>query len=153
MVAILALALLTLAFRTILVPIKSLAGFLLSAFAAFAAFGAFGAEVAVFQWGWARQLFGIAPSQTIGFLPILMLVIKFGLSSDYEVFLVSRIKEDYTRTGDSNSAVERGTILSTRVALPLTSRCYMRLCLVPGPVLRVGHDAGTCDPTWAKIWP
>jgi putative drug exporter of the RND superfamily len=51
-VAILALALLTLAFRTILVPIKSLVGFLLSAFAAF------GAEVAVFQWGWARQLSG-----------------------------------------------------------------------------------------------
>jgi RND superfamily putative drug exporter len=108
-VAVLALALLTLAFRTILVPIKSLIGFLLSAFAAF------GAEVAVFQWGWARQLFGIAPGQTISFLPILMLAIIFGLSSDYEVFLVSRIKEEYTRTGDAAAAVEHGTALSARV--------------------------------------
>ena len=108
-VAILALALLTLAFRTILVPVKSLIGFLLSTFAAF------GAEVAVFQWGWARQLFGIAPSQTISFLPILMLAIIFGLSSDYEVFLVSRIKEEYTRTGDAAAAVESGTGLSARV--------------------------------------
>jgi RND superfamily putative drug exporter len=101
--------LLTLAFRTILIPIKSLVGFLLSAFAAF------GAEVAVFQWGWLRQLFGIAPSQTISFLPILMLAIIFGLSSDYEVFLVSRIKEEFTRTGDAAAAVERGTGLSARV--------------------------------------
>jgi RND superfamily putative drug exporter len=108
-VAILALALLTLAFRTVLVPIKSLIGFLLSAFAAF------GAEVAVFQWGWLRQLFGITPGQTISFLPILMLAIVFGLSSDYEVFLVSRIKEEFTRTGDAAAAVERGTALSARV--------------------------------------
>ena len=108
-VAVLALALLTLAFRTVLVPIKSLIGFLLSAFAAF------GAEVAVFQWGWLRQLFGITPSQTISFLPILMLAIIFGLSSDYEVFLVSRIKEEFTRTGDAAAAVERGTGLSARV--------------------------------------
>jgi putative drug exporter of the RND superfamily len=108
-VAALALALLTLAFRTILVPIKSIIGFLLSAFAAF------GAEVAVFQWGWLRQLFGITPGQTISFLPILMLAIIFGLSSDYEVFLVSRIKEEFTRTGDATAAVERGTALSARV--------------------------------------
>jgi putative drug exporter of the RND superfamily len=108
-VAALALALLTLAFRTILVPIKSVIGFLLSAFAAF------GAEVAVFQWGWARQLLGIAPSQTLSFLPILMLAIIFGLSSDYEVFLVSRIKEEFTRTGDAAAAVERGTAVSARV--------------------------------------
>lgn len=108
-VAVLAMALLTLAFRTILVPLKSLIGFLLSAFAAF------GAEVAVFQWGWAGHLFGIAPSQTISFLPILMIAIIFGLSSDYEVFLVSRIKEEFTRTGDASQAVELGTGLSARV--------------------------------------
>jgi putative drug exporter of the RND superfamily len=108
-VAVLALALLTLAFRTILVPLKSLIGFLLSAFAAF------GAEVAVFQWGWLKQLFGITPSQTISFLPILMIAIIFGLSSDYEVFLVSRIKEEFTRTGDATQAVEHGTGLSARV--------------------------------------
>ena len=108
-IAVLALALLTLAFRTILVPIKSILGFLLSVFAAF------GAEVAVFQWGWARQLLGITPSQTISFLPILLIAITFGLSSDYEVFLVSRIKEEFTRTGDAITAVENGTGLSARV--------------------------------------
>jgi putative drug exporter of the RND superfamily len=61
----LAFLLLTLAFRTILVPIKSILGFLLSAFAAF------GAEVAVFQWGWAKSVFGITPSETVSFLPII----------------------------------------------------------------------------------
>ena len=101
--------LLTFAFRTILVPIKSIIGFLLSVSAAF------GAQVAMFQWGWGRHIFGITPSETISFLPILMLAIIFGLSSDYEVFVVSRIKEDFTRTGDARGAVARGTGLSARV--------------------------------------
>ncbi|MHA6764174.1 MMPL family transporter [Streptacidiphilus sp. PAMC 29251] len=105
----LALALLTLAFRTVLIPIKSVVGFLLSAFAAF------GAEVAVFQWGWAKSLFGITPSETISFLPILLIAIIFGLSSDYEIFLVSRIKEEFTRGGDAVEAVRRGTGMSARV--------------------------------------
>ncbi|MFD5074684.1 MMPL family transporter [Streptomyces sp. NPDC058371] len=105
----LAFILLTLAFRTILIPIKSIIGFLLSVFAAF------GAQVAVFQWGWGERLFGIPPSETISFLPILMLAIIFGLSSDYEVFVVSRIKEDFTKNGDALKAVERGTGLSARV--------------------------------------
>jgi RND superfamily putative drug exporter len=105
----LAFLLLTLAFRTILVPIKSILGFLLSVFAAF------GAEVAVFQWGWAKSLFGITPSETISFLPIILLAIIFGLSSDYEVFVVSRIKEDFSHTGDAIGAVERGTGMSVRV--------------------------------------
>jgi RND superfamily putative drug exporter len=105
----LAFLLLTLAFRTIFVPIKSILGFLLSAFAAF------GAEVAIFQWGWAKSLFHITPSETISFLPIILLAIIFGLSSDYEVFVVSRIKEDYSHTGDAIGAVQRGTGASVRV--------------------------------------
>ncbi|MBJ8339950.1 MMPL family transporter [Antrihabitans sp. YC3-6] len=105
----LAFLLLTFAFRTILVPIKSIIGFLLSVSAAF------GAQVAVFQWGWGQELLGITPSETVSFLPIIMLAIIFGLSSDYEVFVVSRIKEDYTKTGDARGAVERGTGLSARV--------------------------------------
>ena len=105
----LAFLLLTFAFRTILVPIKSIIGFLLSVSAAL------GAQVAVFQWGWARGLFGITPSETISFLPIIMLAIIFGLSSDYEVFVVSRIKEEYTKSGDAVGAVERGTGYSARV--------------------------------------
>jgi RND superfamily putative drug exporter len=105
----LAFILLTFAFRTILVPIKSILGFLLSMAAAL------GAQVAIFQWGWGRQVFGITPSETISFLPIIMLAIIFGLSSDYEVFVVSRIKEEYTKQGDARQAVRRGTGLSARV--------------------------------------
>ncbi|MFD3928754.1 MMPL family transporter [Streptomyces sp. NPDC058614] len=105
----LAFILLTFAFRTILVPIKSIIGFLLSVAAAF------GAQVAMFQWGWGEHLFGITPSQTISFLPLLMLAIIFGLSSDYEVFVVSRIKEDFTKNGRAVRAVERGTGLAARV--------------------------------------
>jgi RND superfamily putative drug exporter len=105
----LAFILLTLAFRTILVPIKSIIGFLLSVAAAF------GAEVAMFQWGWGKHVFGITPTETISFLPILTLAIIFGLSSDYEVFVVSRIKEDFTKTDEARGAVERGTGQAARV--------------------------------------
>ncbi|WP_042381855.1 MMPL family transporter [Streptacidiphilus melanogenes] len=105
----LAFVLLTLAFRTILVPIKSILGFLLSVAAAF------GASVAMFQWGWGRHIFGITPTETVSFLPLIMLAIIFGLSSDYEVFVVSRIKEDFTATDDARGAVERGTARSARV--------------------------------------
>ncbi len=105
----LAFILLTFAFRTIWVPIKSIVGFLLSVGAAF------GAEVALFQWGWGQRIFGIAPSEIVSFLPIVMLGIIFGLSSDYEVFVVSRIKEDFTKNGDARLAVERGTGYSARV--------------------------------------
>jgi RND superfamily putative drug exporter len=105
----LAFILLTFAFRTILVPFKSILGFLLSMAAAL------GAQVAMFQWGWGQHIFGITPSETISFLPIIMLAIIFGLSSDYEVFVVSRIKEEFTKNGDARRAVERGTALSARV--------------------------------------
>jgi RND superfamily putative drug exporter len=105
----LAFILLTFAFRTILVPIKSILGFLLSMAAAL------GAQVAIFQWGWGEHIFGITPSETISFLPIIMLAIIFGLSSDYEVFVVSRIKEDFTRSGDARRAVQRGVGVSARV--------------------------------------
>ncbi|WP_432742485.1 MMPL family transporter [Streptomyces sp. JH002] len=105
----LAFLLLTFAFRTFLVPLKSVLGFLLSILAAF------GAQVAVFQWGWGQHLFNIEPAETVSFLPIIMLAIIFGLSSDYEVFVVSRIKEDYTRTGEARAAVVRGMSHSARV--------------------------------------
>jgi putative drug exporter of the RND superfamily len=105
----LAFLLLTFAFRTILVPITSILGFLLSMAAAL------GAQVAMFQWGWGQHIFGITPSETVSFLPIIMLAIIFGLSSDYEVFVVSRIKEDYTKYGDARRAVQRGVGVSARV--------------------------------------
>jgi RND superfamily putative drug exporter len=106
----LAFILLTFAFRTILVPLKSIVGFLLSIAAAL------GAEVALFQWGWGASLLGVTQSPvTLSYLPTILVAIIFGLSSDYEVFVVSRIKEDYTRTGDARAAVQRGTGVSVRV--------------------------------------
>jgi putative drug exporter of the RND superfamily len=105
----LAIALLTFAFRTVLVPVKSVIGFLLSIAAAF------GVQVAMFQWGWGQHLFGITPADTISFLPIIMIGIIFGLSSDYEIFVVSRIKEEYTYTRDAQGAVAHGLGKAARV--------------------------------------
>jgi RND superfamily putative drug exporter len=106
----LAFVLLTLAFRTALVPIKSILGFLLSIAAAL------GATVALFQWGWGASLIGVTKSQvTLSYLPTILLAIIFGLSSDYEVFVVSRIKEHFTKTGDAREAVRHGAGVSVRV--------------------------------------
>jgi RND superfamily putative drug exporter len=105
----LAFVLLTVAFRTALVPITSILGFLLSVFAAL------GVQVAVFQWGWGADLLGITPGETISFLPIIVLAIIFGLSSDYQVFVVSRMKEELSRTDDALDAVRNGVGLSARV--------------------------------------
>jgi RND superfamily putative drug exporter len=116
----LAFILLTFAFRTILVPATSILGFLLSMAAAL------GAQVALFQWGWGQHLLGITPAATISFLPIIMLAIIFGLSSDYEMFVVSRIKEDYTSNGDAR----RGTD-GSRQRWPLA---IGHACIPAGPL-------------------
>ncbi|WP_433679696.1 MMPL family transporter [Nocardia sp. CA-119907] len=105
----LALLLLTIAFRTILVPLSSIVGFILSVFAAL------GAQVAVFQWGWGASLFDVTKAQTLSFLPIITLAIIFGLSSDYQIFVVSRIKEEHTRTADAIASVQNGVAHSARV--------------------------------------
>lgn len=105
----LAFVLLTIAFRAALVPLTSIVGFLLSVFAAL------GVQVAVFQWGWGAALLGITPGETISFLPIIVLAIIFGLSSDYQVFVVSRMKEELSRTDDALDAVRNGVGLSARV--------------------------------------
>ena len=82
-------------FRTLLVPLKAALGFLLSVVATF------GAVVAVFQWGWLAELFGVSsPGRSCASLPIFLIGILFGLAMDYEVFLVTRIREEHMR-GDS----------------------------------------------------
>jgi RND superfamily putative drug exporter len=99
----LALFLLMLVFRSVLVPIKAAAGFLLSIGATF------GAVVAVFQWGWAADLLGV--NQTgpiISFLPIFLIGIVFGLAMDYQVFLVTRMREGYVHGTDARQAVVTG---------------------------------------------
>lgn len=92
----LSLVLLMVVFRSIFVPIKAAIGFLLSAGAAI------GASVAVFQWGWLRDLFHIEHTgPLLSFLPILVLAILFGLAMDYEVFLTSGMREAYVHAGSN----------------------------------------------------
>jgi RND superfamily putative drug exporter len=102
--------LLGLMFRSVLVPLKAAVMNLLSISAAY------GVLVAVFQWGWAAELIGVdRPMPVSSWMPILQFAILFGLSMDYEVFLLSRIREDYLRTGDPRGSVVRGLAATGRV--------------------------------------
>jgi putative drug exporter of the RND superfamily len=106
----LALLLLLLVFRSVLVPVKAAAGFLLSVAASF------GAVVAVFQWGWLRDLLGVpSTGPVISFLPIILMAVLFGLAMDYEVFLVSRMREEYVHGSAPRAAVVGGARHAARV--------------------------------------
>jgi RND superfamily putative drug exporter len=101
--------LLTIVFRSLVVPLKAVIMNLLSLAAAF------GIVTAIFQWGWGGGLLGIEPAPIEPFVPMMMFAIVFGLSMDYEVFLLSRIREQFVRTGDSRSSVADGLALTARV--------------------------------------
>ncbi|HEY5881276.1 MAG TPA: MMPL family transporter [Nakamurella sp.] len=104
------LLLLTAAFRSVVVSVKAAALNLLSVAAAY------GVMVAVFQWGWGAELLGLPHAVPISsWVPILMFTILFGLSMDYQVFLLSRIREDYLATGDPRGSVIRGVAGTGRV--------------------------------------
>jgi len=106
----LTMLLLLVVFRSIFVPVKAALAILLSVG------GAFGVIVAVFQWGWLKGVIGLQQTTPIvSFLPIIMFAILFGLSMDYEVFILSRIHEDYSRTGQARPAVLNGLTASARV--------------------------------------
>jgi putative drug exporter of the RND superfamily len=97
------LVLLLVGFRSLLLPVKAAVLNLLSIAAAY------GALVAVFQWGWGIGVLGVAEGAPIDpVMPMLMFAIAFGLSMDYEVFLLSRVREEWARTGDTRLAVARG---------------------------------------------
>ncbi|MHB9112769.1 MAG: MMPL family transporter [Thermoleophilia bacterium] len=97
-------------FRSVLIPVKAVVLNMLSIGAAY------GVLVAVFQWGWGGSLLGLGTTGPVeSFLPMMLFAILFGLSMDYEVFLLSRIKEEYDRTGDNNLAIVRGLSLTARV--------------------------------------
>lgn len=85
----LSVLLLTVVFRSLLVPIKAALGYLLSVLASF------GVVVAVFQWGWGGTALGAVPGPILSFMPVLLMAILFGLAMDYEVFLVSGMREAY----------------------------------------------------------
>ncbi|QNP63749.1 MMPL family transporter [Streptomyces genisteinicus] len=106
----LAFLLLMLVFRSILVPLKAALGFLLSVVAAL------GAVVAVFQWGWLGSLFGVEQTGPImSMMPIFMIGVVFGLAMDYEVFLVTRMREAYVHGERPGEAVVTGFRHGARV--------------------------------------
>ena len=108
-VLVLSFLLLMVVFRSLLVPLKAVVMNLLSIGAAF------GIMVALVQWGWFGSVTGLAPGPIETFAPMMLFAIVFGLSMDYEVFLLSRIKEEYVRTGDSHTSVANGLAATARV--------------------------------------
>ena len=101
--------LLMVAFRSIVIPLVAALMNLLAAAAAF------GIVVAVFQWGWGASLLGAGTGPVEPFLPVIMIAVLFGLSMDYQVFLVSRMHEEWIHTGNNELAIERGQANTGRI--------------------------------------
>jgi len=101
--------LLMVAFRSIIIPLVAAVMNLLAAAAAF------GVVVAVFQWGWGASILGAGTGPVEPFLPVIMIAILFGLSMDYQVFLVSRMHEEWIHTNDNTLAIERGQANTGRI--------------------------------------
>ena len=77
---------------------------------------AYGVLVAVFQWGWGMELIGVEGTAPIeAWAPMMLFTVLFGLSMDYEIFLLSRIREEYVKTGDNATAVANGLAQTARV--------------------------------------
>jgi len=125
--------LLMLVFRSVLVPLKAVALNLLSIGAAY------GVMVMVFQWGWAGGLIGLESTVPIvSFIPMFMFAILFGLSMDYEVFLLSRVREEYVATRDNQTSIVNGIASTGRV---ITSAALIMISVFLAFVL--GEDAAT----------
>ncbi|MEO5725290.1 MAG: MMPL family transporter, partial [Ilumatobacteraceae bacterium] len=126
-VLLLSFILLMVVFRSVLVPLKAVIMNLFSVGAAY------GVTVAIFQWGWAKDLFGIGkPGPVEAWAPMMLFAIVFGLSMDYEVFLLSRMKEEYDRTGDNATAVADGLAVTARV---ITAAALIMVCVFSAFVL------------------
>ncbi len=126
-VVLVSFALLTVVFRSILVPLKAALLNLLSIGASY------GVLVMVFQWQWGARIIGLESAVPIvSFVPLLMFAIVFGLSMDYEVFLLSRIREHYLATGDNDASVVHGLASTARV---ITSAALIMVSVFFGFVL------------------
>ena len=113
--------LLLVAFRSLVVPATAAVMNLLAAGASF------GILVVVFQWGWGAKLLGLGkPGPIVAFLPVLLLAILFGLSMDYQVFLVSRMHEEWVHTGDNEHAITVGQATTGRV---ITAAAAIMICV------------------------
>jgi putative drug exporter of the RND superfamily len=108
-VVLLSALLLFVIFRSLVIPVQAAVMNLLSIG------GALGAAVAVFQWGWLGGLLGVQKGPIEPWIPVIMFAVVFGLSMDYEVFLVSRVREEWVRTGDASAAVGDGIAFTGRV--------------------------------------
>ncbi|MTD15045.1 MMPL family transporter [Nakamurella sp. YIM 132087] len=137
----LALILLLLVFRSIVVPVKAALGFLLSVGVSF------GAVVAVYQWGWLSAIFGVdTPSPIISFLPIILIGVLFGLAMDYQVFMVSGMREAYAHGADPKTAVVGGFTAGAQVvvaaAIIMTS-VFAGFILAPDAIIAsIGFSLG-----------
>jgi RND superfamily putative drug exporter len=118
--------LLMMVFRSLLVPLKAVIMNMLSIG------GAYGIVVAVFGWGWGAAVFDTAGGPIEPFLPMMMFAIVFGLSMDYEVFLLSRVKEEFDRTGDPKGSVADGLAATARV---ITAAAAIMIVVFAGFVL------------------
>ena len=117
-------------FRSLLVPLKAVIMNLLSIGAAY------GVIVAIFQWGWGMNLIGVGKAGPIeSWAPMMLFAIVFGLSMDYEVFLLSRVREEYLRTGNNAEAVADGLTATARV---ITAAALIMVCVFAAFVL--GYD-------------
>jgi putative drug exporter of the RND superfamily len=126
-VLVLSFLLLMVVFRSLLVPLKAVIMNLLSVGAAY------GILVAVFQWGWGDSLLGVGREGPIeAWIPMMLFAVIFGLSMDYEVFLLSRIREEYDRTHDNASAVANGLAKTARV---ITAAAAIMFCVFMSFVL------------------
>ena len=119
MIILLGCLLLLLAFRSLVIPLT--AGIM----NLFAAGASFGIVVAMFQWGWGQKLLNIGSGPIEAFLPVIMLAILFGLSMDYQVFLVSRMHEEWVHTKENGKAVivgqtETGRIITSAALIMIT---------------------------------
>lgn len=124
------LILLALAFRSLLVPLKAVVGFLLSIA------GSAGAVVAVYQWGWLSDFIAVPKvGPVVSFLPILLIGVLFGLAMDYELFLVSRMKEESSRGAAPKDAVIAGFRDGSRVVV---AAALIMISVFAGFV--IGHD-------------
>lgn len=119
-IVILGCLLLMVAFRSILIPLTAAVMNLLAVGASF------GLVVAVFQWGWGSSLIGSGSGPIESFLPIIMIAILFGLSMDYQVFLVSRMHEEWVNTGNNEDAIIHGQANTGRV---ISAAALIMICV------------------------
>jgi RND superfamily putative drug exporter len=119
-VVLLSALLLMVVFRSLVIPVQAAFMNLLSIGASL------GVIVVIFQWGWLPWLLGVHPGPIESFIPVMLFAIVFGLSMDYEVFLVSRIHEQWTRTKDNRRAVGEGLALTGRV---VTAAAAIMVCV------------------------